>query len=127
MKKKQLIIGLLFLSWFVYNAHRFWNNSPITFTKPFPFDVSYEITWHWYIYMLLKDISYLIILFALRLYVNANFKKDKEIIGAFSAVFFVQIIEIPHYILSARHTEWVLLLEGMILIRSAYRIMTRKC
>jgi hypothetical protein len=59
--------------------------------------------------------------------VNANFKKDKEIIGAFSAVFFVQIIEIPHYILSARHTEWVLLLEGMILIRSAYRIMTRKC
>ncbi len=126
MTRKQLIIYLLFFSWFVYNVHRCWNNTAPLYTKPFPFDNSYEITWHWYVYMLLKDTSYLIILSAVWLYVTSNLKKDKDILGAFSAILIVQIIEIPHYLLWARHNEIVLSVEGLVLMWSAYKVMTKK-
>lgn len=126
MNRRGYMILLLFLSWVLYNMHRIWNNTQPVLTHPFPLDPGYEITWHWYIYMLLKDLSYLFILWALWLYITRNGKKDNTIIGVFNAVLFVQIIEIPHYLLWARHSEVVLFFEGCILIRSGYKLIRKK-
>lgn len=126
MNRKAYILTLLYLSWGMYNVHRFWNNTEPVYVYPFPLDKDYEVTWHWYIYLLLKDLSYLLILLALWLYVSRGMRKDKEIMGVFGAVFVVQLIEIPHYLLWARHSEQVLFIEGLILVWSAVKLLRIK-
>lgn len=95
-------------------------------THPFPLDPEYGVTWHWYIYMLLKDISYLVIFLALWLYMHSSLKRDRQVLSAFGAIFVVQLTEIPHYLLIARHSEGVLLLQGIYLIGIALKILFKK-
>lgn len=126
MNRKAYIILLLIASWVLYNVHRIWNNTEPVYTKPFPFDRDYPVTWHWYIYMILRDLSHISVLSALWLYVDRGYKRDASIIRTFTVIFLIQIIEVPHYLLSARHTEWVLALEGVALIWVGYKLIRKK-
>jgi hypothetical protein len=125
MSRKLYIITLLFLSWILANVHRIWNNTMPVNTNPFPFDKDYTITWHWYIHSILKDISFLSILIGLWLYVNSNLKRDRGIILIFGAILVNYIIDIPHYILWARHSETVLTIQGLIMLIAAYKLFVK--
>lgn len=119
MTRKGAIILLLFLSWVIGNIHRLWNNTEPVITHPFPYDKDYPVTWHWYIHTILKDVSFLSISFALWLYIRSNMRRDRDVIIAFGAVFLNQIIDLPHYILAARHSEKTLDLQGAIMLGAA--------
>lgn len=122
MNRKAYIIVLLFLSWGIGNIHRIWNNTDPVYTNPFPFDRDYPVTWHWYIHTILKDVSVLSVLLALWLYVTGNFRRDKGISTIFGAIFVIQLTDLPHYILAARHSEVVLAIQGAILLYAALKI-----
>lgn len=122
MKRKWFIVILLFASWIVVNIHRVWNNTEPVETYPFPFDKGYPVTWHWYIHTILKDVSYLLIMLAMWLYIRSNLRRDKAVITAFSAIFLTTISDLPHYILAARHSEAVLAAQGAILLYAALKI-----
>ena len=106
--------------------HRLWNNTAPEYINPFPFDKDYTITWHWYVHTILKDISYLSVLLAMWLYLGSNMKRERDILTAFAAVFMTYVIDLPHYLLTARHSELVLLVQGLILLVAALKILSRK-
>lgn len=119
MRRKQYIIILLFLSWMLANIHRAWNNVPVRVVHPCIWDRKYEVSIHWFVHFILKDISYISIFYAIWLYINSNIKKDKDIIFTFGTIFLVQVIDAFHYILLARHSEYVLIFESAIMLASA--------
>lgn len=126
MNRKLYILMLLFSSWLVANLHRGLNNLPVKYIHPCPLDKQYEVSRHWYIHFVLKDISYIFIFLGVWLYLTSNMKKDKDVVVAFGALFFVQILDLIHYLLWARHNEWVLLLQGAIITAAAAVIRFKK-
>lgn len=126
MNRKSYILALLFLSWIVANMHRAWNNIPIQVIHPIPFERSYEITFHWYAHFILKDISYILIFLSILLYINSHLKRDKDVLICFGAVFVIQMTDLIHYILFARHNEYVLFLQGLIMLSAALIILLKK-
>lgn len=126
MNRKSYILTLLFTSWLVNNLHRALNNLPIRYIHPCPLDKKYEVSWHWYVHFTLKDISYIFIFLAVWLYATSNMKKEKDVIFAFGALLVVQISDLFHYLLWARHNEWILLAQGVIIISTAAVIKFKK-
>lgn len=126
MNRKAYILVLLFLSWIIANAHRAWNNTPIQVINPIPFERDYEITIHWYAHFILKDISYILIFLSILLYITSHLKRDKDVLVCFGAVFVVQMTDLIHYILFARHNEYVLFFQGLIMLSAALIILLKK-
>lgn len=126
MNRKAYILTLLFASWLVANLHRALNNMPVKYIYPCPLDKQYEVSRHWYIHFVLKDTSYILIFLAVWLYITSNMKKDKDVMVSFGALFIVQASDLFHYLLWARHNEWVLLLQGAIIIAAAAVIKFKK-
>jgi ABC-type iron transport system FetAB permease component len=106
----------------VINIHRAWNNTEPVEGYWFPLDPDYKCTWHWYIHTILKDISFLLILFALWLYARSGMKRDKSVVWALGTVLIVQLIDLLHYVLWARHSEVILALQGGIMLYSAIKV-----
>jgi hypothetical protein len=50
-------------------------------------------------------------------------KRDKDIMAMFGAVLINQVIDLPHYLWSGRHSEWVLFIESIILVGAAIKII----
>lgn len=126
MRRKSIILILLFSSWFIANIHRGWNNIPVKDIYPFPCRPEDIVTLHWYVHFILKDISYIFIFLSFWLYVTSLLKRDKDIIISFGAIFAVQIIDFFHYILYARHNEYILTAQGLIMIGAALIIRLKK-
>jgi hypothetical protein len=128
MSKKSFILILLFSSWFLSNVHRAWNNLPVKKIHPALciFEPDYEVTIHWYAHFILKDISYILIFYSIWIYINSALRKDADVLLCFGAIFLVQCMELPHYLLAARHSEWVLLFQCLLIITVAVLIRTKK-
>ena len=122
MTRKGYILILLFLSWIVGNIHRILNNYEPIEGYWFPLDPKYKCSWHWYVHTILKDISFTTILVAVWCYVRSNLKRDKSITWTIGTVLLVQITDLPHYLLWARHSEVVLAIQGGIMLYSAIKI-----
>lgn len=126
MNRKLYILLLLFSSWLVINLHRVLNNVPVKDIYPCPLDTAYKVSIHWYAHFVLKDISYIMIFLALWLYITSNMRKDKDVIVAFGSLFIVQVSDLLHYLLWARHSEWALLFQGIFIIAAAAVIKFKK-
>lgn len=126
MNKKQFIIFLLFSSWLVSNLHRSLNNMPVKQIHPALLDASYEVSKHWYVHFILKDISYIFIFYSVWVYINSSIKRDRDIIFSFFVIFISQIADLIHYVLWARHNEWFLLFQGIFMIISAILVRYNK-
>lgn len=126
MNKKQFIIFLLFASWLVSNLHRALNNMPVKQIHPALMDASYEVSKHWYVHFILKDISYIFIFYSIWIYINSSLKRDKDIIFSFLAIFISQCADLIHYLLWARHNELFLCVQGLFMIGSAIAVRYNK-
>lgn len=123
MMRKHVILFLLFLSWPVNNVHRLWNNCAPNKIYPFPADPDYWKDIQWYIHDIGEIICYIFIFMAIWLYINSHLKKDRDIRILFGAIFTNQLIDLPHYLISARHSEYILAAEGAILLYAALKIL----
>jgi hypothetical protein len=123
MSRKRAILGLLFLSWPVNNLHRLWDNSPAKRLYWFPGDKSYWSDIQWYVHDIGECLCYIFILLGFWLYINSNLKRDKDVRILFGAVLVNQLIDLPHYLWSHRHTEWILAVQGFIVLLAAGKVM----
>jgi len=126
MTRKHLIILLIYGSWVVINIHRAWNNVPIEFIHPCPLDREYNPTRHWHYHIILKDLAVLMILSAAYLYMTGSIKRDKDIQRSFGLMTAVWISDIVHYLIWARHSEIILMLQGIFILVTVTLILIRK-
>lgn len=108
---------LLFLSWPVVLVHRFWNNRPPQKLKLIPFeDIEQDIQWY------IKDsgdlVSISLILAAF--YLAARTIREKIVVGTF---LLISIIDIGHYWLWYKRNEYIISVEGIIIIIAAWLMM----
>lgn len=115
--KNKLIIWLLILWRPVSLIHRMWNNSPPYYIHPFPFYYTkdgYEV--QWYIYDVCNIVSYLMISIALWIYIKSYLTKMAEIERLFTSIVIIQIIDLIHYILYFCQSDYVLVLESLVML-----------
>lgn len=117
MDRKAYIMLLMYLSWPVNLVHRYWNNRPEDIIYPFPLEPE-KIDIQWYIRDMLNIISWLMIFWAVWLYINGNYKKDRDFRDVFRAYFIILMIDLPHYLLWFKRCEWVLYIELIIMVVS---------
>lgn len=119
MRRAPLIQYLLVLSWPVNLIHRIWNNYAPYKANWFPFDDK-VCDIQWYVHDLCGIISYCFIFLAAWLYINSLrngfLTRGKAILRLFGTIFLLQFVDLPHYILFAKHSEVVLTLEGFAMI-----------
>jgi hypothetical protein len=118
--RTDLSLLLLFLSWPVCLVHRFWNNKP-------PNKVSWFMTGEikqdvqYYIYDTGNMLSTTFILLSFVLIQ----KKTTNYNITLLAVFLISIIDIIHYWLCYKQNEWVVTLEGLIMLLAALLILRK--
>jgi hypothetical protein len=114
LRKRNIILLLLIISWPLSLLDRLWNGSPVNIIHPFVFAPEYWKDVQWFVHDLGYTSGYICILCGLWIYANSPFlvRTDKGIKWMFKCVFVLQICDLPHYILWAKHNEIVLFLEG---------------
>lgn len=120
MNRKGFILVLLSVSWPITCAHMIWlGHSNI---------VHWFIDNQWdyiqsYFYYLFDIISWLLIMFAMWLYINSNIRKDKDIILMFGALLVNAAIDLPHYLICRRNNDYIIFIQGMIYLYAASKIL----
>lgn len=125
MNRKAYILLLLFLSWPVNNFFMFFRGREDAIIRPFVFN-SEQASWHWHLWHIGGSMSYIMILWAAWLYITGSYKKEKDVLTAFGAIFINQLSDIVHYIGWQRHNETFIFLQGFILIFAAGMILDRQ-
>lgn len=125
MNRKAYILLLLFLSWPVNNFFRFFMSRPAVAFRPFIF-CDEQVNFQWYLWHLGGSASYIMIFWALWLYINGNYKRERDVITAFGAIFINQVSDIIHYMGWQRHNETFIFLQGFVLIFAAGMILDRQ-
>lgn len=121
LTRNDLSLLLLFLSWPVCLVHRLWNNKPPNKVNWFMIgDVKQDV--QWYIYDTGNMLSVSLIILSLLLIRT----KTKNYQIALLAVFLISIIDIIHYWLFFKQNEWIVQLEGLIMLLAALLILIRK-
>src|SRR6266540_4155703 len=105
LTRNDLSLLLLFLSWPVCLIHRFWNNKP-------PDKVNWFVTGE-----IKQDVQW---------YLADTGKKTTKFQIALLAVFLISLIDIVHYWVCFKQNEWILTLEGLIMLLAALLINIRK-
>lgn len=123
MNRKAYILLLLFFSWPVNNLFRFFDIGGIH--RPFVFNVE-EVDMDWYLWHIGGSLSYIMIFWGCWLYMQANYRKDRDIITLFSVIVINQISDIIHYIGWQRHCEPFIVLQGFNLLVGALLILERQ-
>jgi hypothetical protein len=125
MNRKSYILLLLFLQWPLFNLYRLFMALPGDKRRLFLF-CQEEQGIQWYLRFLGDSIAYACVFMAVWLYIKANYKKDRDVITAFGAVFINQVIDIFHYIGFSRHSEWVLCIEGFVMLFAGLILVDRQ-
>ena len=68
----------------------------------------------------------MLIFIAIYLYIEMPKKRDNDIITVFTMMMINQAIDLVHYIGWHRHNEWVLTLEGLIIIYASLKILIKR-
>lgn len=121
MSKKGLILILLAASW------------PITcIAKIWAFDAA-KVYWfarndiwdykNWYAYHLCNMSSYLLIFWAIWIYVNSSIRKDKDVLLLLGITTINQAIDIIHYLLFRRGNAIIAAIEGLLVLYGCVRIL----
>lgn len=65
------------------------------------------------------------IMWGIWLYVTGNYRRDSDFISIFNAYCIILGIDIAHYLLAFRRSEWVLLVEGLIVLYAGYKYLSK--
>jgi hypothetical protein len=120
MNRKGLILLLLSFAWPITCLHVLWAGQTT--------EVHWFLNDQWdfiqqYFYFLFDKISYVLIFWAIWLYINSNMRKDRDILLMFGALFVNQLIDLPHYIAIRQSSELVTCMQGIIILYAAGRVL----
>lgn len=93
--------------------------------RPFVFSIE-QASFHWYLWHIGTSLCYIMIFWAIWLYITGYFKKERDILTAFGAIFINQISDIVHYMGWQRHNETFIFLQGFVIIFAAGIILDRQ-
>ena len=113
MKRKRLILLLLFLSYPATLVHRVLNDDqeiPISFR----YNASITTDLQWYLHDTGIMLSVLLILAAFLLYVTSGLKRDMDVLILILTISSVWVLDVVHYVLWYKQSEWFLLFEGIV-------------
>lgn len=79
----------------------------------------------WYVWHISGCISYILIFWALWLYINGNYRRDKGVLTVFGAIFMNQITDVIHYIGWQRHLEGFIVFQGLVLLFAGIILLDR--
>lgn len=122
MSKKGTIILMLFISWPVNNLHRLLNNTPAILLHMYPFSPNSTEDIQWYIHDVFESISYILILWAIKIYIELLRNRAVEIDYIIKSFLIIQVIDLFHYIGWHRRSEIILTIECFIFIYTALKI-----
>lgn len=125
MNRKSYILLLMFLQWPLFNLYRLWGSRPRVERRPFLFNEEVQSA-QWHLRFLGDTLGYALLLLAVWLYVNGNYKKDRDVITIFGAVLINQLIDIFHYIGFNRHSEWIVFIEGFVMLFAGIILFDRQ-
>lgn len=125
MNRKGYILLLLFVSWPVNSLFRLFMNRDRGSYRPFLFNVE-EAGLQWYLWHLGGSLSYVLIFWAIWLYIHGGYKKDRDIITLFGALFLCQISDVVHYIGWQRHCVTIVFLQGFVILFAALILLDRQ-
>jgi len=117
VNRKAYIMLLMYLSWPVNLVHRVLNNRPEKVITPFMFEPE-QLDIQWYIKDVLNIVSWLMIFWAIWLYITGNYRQDRDFKDVFTAYFIILAIDLPHYLLWFKRCEGVLYVELLIMMVS---------
>lgn len=125
MSKKGTIILMLFISWPVNNLHRLLNNTPVNFLHLYPFSPLSTEDLQWYVHDVFESISYILILLAIKLYIETLRNRIAEVDEIIKCFVIIQIIDLFHYLGWHRRSELILTIECLIFIYTALKIFKK--
>lgn len=125
MSKKGAIILMLFVSWPVNNLHRLLNNTPVNFLHFYPFSPLSTEDIQWYVHDVFESISYILILLAIKLYIETLRNRIAEVDEIIKCFVIIQIIDLFHYLGWHRRSELILTIECLIFIYTALKIFKK--
>src|SRR6266540_1444621 len=121
LTRNDLSLLLLFLSWPVCLIHRFWNNKPPDKVNWFVTgEIKQDVQWYLADTGNMLSFSFILLSFIL------TRKKTTKFQIALLAVFLISLIDIVHYWVCFKQNEWILTLEGLIMLLAALLINIRK-
>lgn len=121
LRRNDLSLLLLFLSWPVCLVHRFWNNKrPNKVNWFMTGEIEQDV--QWYICDTGNMLSFTLILLSFLIIRT----KTKNYQIALLAVFLVSVIDIIHYWVCFKQNNSIVLLEGIIMLLAALLINLRK-
>lgn len=124
MTRKAYILLLLFAAWPVNNLYRFFMRIEAGKHRPFLFNE--EVTGlQWYLWHTGGALCYIMIFWALWLYMTGNYKRERDIVTTFGAIFMVQCSDIIHYVGWQRHSPTVLFIQGFIIVFAGLILVDR--
>lgn len=126
--REAISLLVLFLSWPVCLVHRFWNNAKVHRAHWFVMDVHndngllFTQDIQWYIFDTGNMLSTTFIILSLIIIRT----KTTSYRWALSAVLTVSIVDIIHYWLCYKQSEYMVMVEGLIMLLAASLIACRK-
>ena len=112
---------LLFLSWPVCVIHRIWNSEPLREVSWIRYDrsVSQDFRWYWVYNELWLSALFVLVAFTI------SKGKTMAMTILLRALMIMSVVDIVHYWLWFRRNEYVLTLEGLIMIASTAIIVKK--
>lgn len=124
MNRKGYILILLFLAWPVCNLHRFFSHMDRGSYRPFLFN-NEEAGLQWYLFHVGGSACYIMIFWAIWLYITGGYKKDRDILTVFGAIFINQVSDLLHYTAWQRHSTTILFLQGFVILFALLILLDR--
>lgn len=125
MNRRAYILLLLFAAWPVNLLFMWFMHMDRGSYRPFLFN-SEEAGLQWYLWHVGGSSAYILIFWALWLYITGNFKRDRDVITAFGAIFIVQISDLIHYVGWQRHCHTVVFLQCFVILFSFLILLDRQ-
>lgn len=124
ISRKGYILMMLILSWPVNNIHRLLNDAPPKMVAWYPMAPNKVEDIQWYVHDVCQNISYLLIFIAIYLYTQWPKRKDPDINVVICSLLITHIVDFFHYLGWHRSNEWILTLEGLLLLIGSLKILS---
>lgn len=125
MNRKSYILILLFLQWPLFNLYRLWGAAPRVELRPYLFCREVQ-SYQWHLRFLGDSVGYGLLLLAIWLYITANYKRDRDVLTVLGAVVINQFLDIFHYIGFNRHSEWLVFVQGFVMLFAGLILLDRQ-
>lgn len=126
MTKKYIAYILLVISWPISLIHRIWTNHLPENKAWFVFEPKISQDIQWYIADVGNMVATLLVLVAIYLYHSYLKIRYSDIPILLKCLIIMQIIDIVHYCLDFKQHDWVLYLQGLLLLICTLFIIFKK-